>query len=435
MIQRIPIGWRLTLGFGLMSLFFLLSFSWNVQEGLWRAMRVERVRELERRAKALEQYLVTLDEEGELNADTFDLELSEFSMALPEDYSLRRLARNETVRESDDEELHTLVRYPLGGGTERLVLSLSLADAHAAIDLLRRVLLPWALVAAVASLLAGYWLVWASLRPVRMLAEEAQSIGLGELRRRVTVPTAPDELRTLARRWNDMLGRLDMSVSRLRRFTADASHELRTPLAVIRMAAEVALRRDRPAEEYRAALERIHRQADNTTRMVADLLDLARADEHAPLPLTDHVNLTALIEESLDSFSPLAEHARVPLEWGGGAPMVVTANETAVRRVLSILLENGIAYGAPGPLRVACKPEGNFATITFSNPANRLTAEQLPHLFDRFWRGESSRNRSSGGTGLGLAIAQEILAAHQGTLSASLAGDWLTITARFPSQR
>lgn len=417
-----------------MSLFFLVSFSWLVEQGLWRAMRQERVDDLERRAKALTHYLIQLDQDHELRPDNFNVQVEEFSLALPDDYTLHRLGANEQPHTGNQDTLYTAVLYPFHGRIERLELSLSLEDAHSAIALLRRVLLPWALVAAAASLAAGFWLVRASLQPVRQLAEEAQSIGLEKLQRRVGVPGASDELRTLAMQWNDMLGRLESSVSRLRRFTSDASHELRTPLAVIRTTADVALRRERSGHDYQESLSRIRRQAEHTTRLVADLLDLARADENAPLPLTDMVNLPEMVAEAVDIFQPLAEQAQVPIETqGSGEPMLIQGNERAIRRVLSILLENAVAYGAPGPIRVEWSTEPAGMTVAISNPAPVLKPEDLAHLFDRFWRGDQSRNRASGGAGLGLSLAQEILRAHHGALEPELRDGNLTLRARFPA--
>src|SRR5262249_44985041 len=145
--------------------------------------------------------------------------------------------------------------------------------------------------------LGGYWLSGRALAPVDVMTHEARSIGIHNLSQRLAVPSTGDELQRLSETWNAMLDRLESAVQRLSEFTANASHELRTPLALIRTTAELALRRDRPAETYRKALHEIMDETQELSRLVEDLLELARADAGLPTLPLERLELAPVVRE------------------------------------------------------------------------------------------------------------------------------------------
>ena len=299
-----------------------------------------------------------------------------------------------------------------------------------------RLLLLWSapLVLLLASL-GGYWISRRALAPVDEITREALVIGIQNLSQRLAVPNTGDEIQRLSETWNGMLARLEGAVKRLSQFTADASHELRTPIALIRTTAELTLRRERSAETYREALRQVVLESERTTRLVEDLLLLARSDAGLPsLPL-ERVQLTPLVQDVCQQGRVLAEarqlqiSAQIPDE-----PVYVEANDPALRRMLLLLLDNAVKYTPSGgriTLSVDCGSAG--ATVAVRDTGIGIPETALPHVFERFYRVDESRNRDAGGTGLGLSIAKWIAERHHASLEAeSVVGEGSVFRIRFP---
>jgi heavy metal sensor kinase len=270
--------------------------------------------------------------------------------------------------------------------------------------------------------LGGYWLSGRALAPVTQITNDARRINATNLSHRLVVPPAHDELRELSETLNAMLGRIDQSVLQLRQFTADASHELRAPLALIYTAAEFSLRRERPREELVDALEKILRESRHTTSLVDSLLLLARADSgEDSLQAPVSINLSALCQDTADRAAELASSKDISVSTDlGSTSIVVDGDETALRRLLLILVDNAIKYPPPGGrVDVRLAIDGQAALIRISDTGIGIAAADLPHVFDRFWRADKVRTRSAGGTGLGLAIARWIVDRHGGTIGVS----------------
>ncbi len=299
-----------------------------------------------------------------------------------------------------------------------------------------RILLLWATPAVllIASL-GGYWISRRALAPVDEMTQTAKSIGIQNLSQRLTVPHTGDELQRLSETWNDMLARLESAVKRLSQFTADASHELRTPISLIRTTAELALRRERPAETYREALRQIVVESERTTRLVEDLLMLARADVGRPALQLETLELTPLVRDICEQGQVLAEarqleiSAKVPDQ-----PVFVNANDPALRRLLLLLVDNAVKYTpAGGHITVTVESDPSGATVAVCDTGIGISDSALPHVFERFYRADHSRNRDAGGSGLGLSIAQWIAERHHASLEAeSVVGRGSTFRVRFP---
>ena len=270
--------------------------------------------------------------------------------------------------------------------------------------------------------LGGYWLSGRALAPVTQITADARRINATNLSARLAVPPAHDELRELSETLNAMLGRIDQSISQLRQFTADASHELRAPLALIHTAAEFSLLRERPREELVEALEKILRESRHTASLVDSLLLLARADsgEEGQQPRMS-INLSALCQDAADRAVELASAKGISVSNDlGPTSIVVDGDETALRRLLLILVDNAIKYTpAGGSVSIQLAPEENAALIRITDTGIGIAPADLPYVFDRFWRADKVRPRATGGTGLGLAIARWIVNRHGGVIVVS----------------
>jgi two-component system, OmpR family, heavy metal sensor histidine kinase CusS len=317
----------------------------------------------------------------------------------------------------------------------RVVVAAPLEGATATLRHMRQLLL-WAAPAVlfIASL-GGYWISRRALAPVDAITRAALTIGIENLSHRLDVPATGDELARLSATWNGMLERLEAAVQRLSQFTADASHELRTPIALIRATAELTLRRERSAETYRQALSHILDDADRTTRLIEDLLLLARADAGLPALALDRVELTPLVRDICEQGQILADQRHLAIfTEAPEQPVFVEANDTALRRLLLLLVDNAVKYTpAGGHITVSVALDSSGPTVTVRDTGIGIPDAALPHLFERFYRVDESRSREAGGAGLGLSIAQWIAQRHHASLEAeSVVGRGSAFRVRFP---
>jgi signal transduction histidine kinase len=206
--------------------------------------------------------------------------------------------------------------------------------------------------------------------------------------------------------------------SRQRQFTADASHELRTPLALIRANAEMLCRHTEliPAEDADLIPEIIH-ETDHLNRLISNLLTLARADAEKPNLTTSRVDLQALVSGVHEDVNYIAESRGIESSLTLDGPVVVTGDETRLRQLILILLDNALKYTDPGGrVDVSLEHVDGRARLVIADTGIGIPARDLPHIFDRFYRVDRAREHASGGTGLGLAIAQWIVQAHHGSI-------------------
>jgi heavy metal sensor kinase len=308
----------------------------------------------------------------------------------------------------------------------RLETAGSLFDAQVAISLdeilgimndLRRLLLLLIPAVLLVSCLGGYWLSSRALRPVDRITTEALSIGVQNLSQRISVPRTGDEIERMARAWNDVLERLDTSVKRIRQFTSDASHELRTPLALIRATSELALRRDRDPEDYRSFLRQIELEAGQMTALTESLLTLARADADGLGITMQPTDMSALAHSVVEQNGAFAAGRGVTLNAVTPArPTDASADPSAIRRILLILVDNALKYtSAGGCITVSVVDDVHQVTLSVEDTGEGIPAEALPHIFERFYRADPARGSGSG-FGLGLSIAQAIAQAHASSI-------------------
>jgi heavy metal sensor kinase len=290
--------------------------------------------------------------------------------------------------------------------------------------------LPFALVFAG---LGGLWVVRYGLRPLTAMAAEAQAITASTLDRRLTVPAATPEFAQIAGSFNHVLARLGSALSTQRRFMADASHELRTPVSIMRTAADVTLSRPTRGEgEYRDALAAVAHQASRLTRLVDDMMVLARADGGG-YPITfAEVDLSRLVHCCVQELSGRAEEKGIRVRTAV-APITVKGDEALLTRMLTNLLGNALSYTPPGgSVDIALSRADGHAVLRMADTGPGIAAEDRERVFERFVRLDPARG--SGGAGLGLAIARWVAEAHGGAVRIASSGpDGTTFAASLPA--
>jgi heavy metal sensor kinase len=321
-----------------------------------------------------------------------------------------------------------------GGRTYTIVVSAPLDAIRAELAVVRRaILIALPLILALAGL-GGYLLATRSLRPLGWMAEQARRITGSNLETRIEIGNAAEELSVLVTSFNELLVRLDQSFDTMRRFVADASHELRTPISVIRGEADVALTQERSPAEYRESLAVILDEARRLSRLVDDLLNLARADAGHVTLQTHDFYLNELLAECCRSVQGLANTRGLQLECLAGDDLQFTGDELLLRRLVINLLDNAIRY-TPSGGKVTAALEAGAASVQLrvSDTGIGIAPADAARVFERFYRAGEARNRQDGGFGLGLAIVRWIAESHRGTVDcASLSGRGSTFTVTLP---
>ena len=280
----------------------------------------------------------------------------------------------------------------------------------------------------------GYWMSKRALEPVDRITRTARAIGAENLAARLPLRGADDELDRLSETLNDMFARLDAAFRRVTQFTADASHELRTPVAIIRTTAELTRRRPRTESEYTEALDRILAESERTSRLIDDLLMLARSDAEGEEFALEPMDLAQSLREACEQGRVLADAAGLSFSVDLGSACPALGDPQALRRLFLILLDNAAKYTAPGgSVRVTMDVSPADAVIEVQDTGVGVGPEDLPHLFERFYRVGKDRSRARGGVGLGLSIAQRIATGHGGNISVqSEPGTGSTFRVRLP---
>lgn len=284
---------------------------------------------------------------------------------------------------------------------------------------------------ALASLFLGWIASRLGLKPLHDLARVSTSITADKLDQRLSLESTPRELHAPILSFNTMLDRLEQSFRRISEFSSDIAHELRTPVSNLMMQTQVALGKERSADDYREVLYSSLEEYERLARMISDMLFLAKS-EHGLLSLQqDKLDLAQEVDDLLEFFEPLASDKHVRIMRQGNAQL--RGDRLMIRRTFSNLLSNAIRH-TPSNSKIYVHI-GSSATeieVSVSNPGSPIPASQLPRLFDRFYRGDSARQHQTEGTGLGLAITRSIIEAHGGSLFVTSDERLTVFTCRFP---
>ncbi len=270
--------------------------------------------------------------------------------------------------------------------------------------------------AALLTMVVGIAVARRGMQPVREIATAAGRISAGQLAERIPEANVPPELAELVSAFNAMLGRLEESFQRLSDFSADLAHELRTPLHALRMQTEVSLIKPRDSDEYRDLLASNLEEYERLSRMIADMLLLAKAEHGLVIPHRETLGLTDLCRQLVDYYGILAEHLQLGLD---GENLAIRGDRLMLQRAIGNLLVNAIHHTPPtGRVTLAVRRRDGMAEIVVGNSGPQIPAEALRTIFERFVRADQGGE----GSGLGLAIARSIVVAHGGGIAASSSG-------------
>jgi len=279
----------------------------------------------------------------------------------------------------------------------------------------------------------GIFLARRALKPVDQIAQTAHHIEETDLTQRIKVDTK-DELGRLASTLNQMIERLERAFKRQQEFTGDASHELRTPLAVIEAESTLALQKERKNSDYRRSLELISQEASHMSGVIDQLLALARADSGKEQLAFTTVNLGELLDDVASDALVLCREKGLTFESGQIQEIVVKGDAAKLKQLFLNLLANAVRYTpSGGSISLSLARENRFAVVTLKDTGIGIPPEDLPHIFERFYRVDKARARAEGGSGLGLAICRHIAEIHGGRIEGeSKVGEGSTFSVYLP---
>ena len=345
-----------------------------------------------------------------------------------------RTATRDIVTDQGRLRFTNTVMRPAPGNVYLLQVGVLLANTDEALNTFRHRLL-WSIpVCVFVVAILGRWLAGRSLAPLGKLATAARAIGVTELHQRLPVRGADDELDQVAVAFNETLSRLEHSVAEMRQFSAALAHELRTPLAALRAEIETTLSHAHTPEEYQRGLGSQLEELDRLGRLVTHLLTLARAEAGEIRLARDAVDLSDLGTSLVAQLEAVAEAKGVTLTCDAVPGVIVTGDAGWLERLVLNLLDNAIKFTpAGGRVALTVSATGDAATLTVRDTGIGIAGEDLPHVFERFYRADSARSPQTEGVGLGLTLAKWIADKHGARITAASAeGQGSALTVLFP---
>src|SRR5471032_99417 len=334
-------------------------------------------------------------------ADGIELTLNNIHpMTAPDGTPVRFISA--AVRMQDGRTVNIYAAHFMGAESQML--------ASFRVEIIGAVLLAYILIAAL-----GYSVIRRGLRPLRKMAQEAASIHPTSLSTRLSSDNAPQELQQLIYSFNDMLERLAEGYQRLTQFSADLAHEIRTPVGALMGHCQVALYQPRSTEEYETLLANNMEELERISRMVENILFLARATDARSVLTITSIDVSAEMTRIQEYFEGLAEEREMTLHSAGEG--ILYADAILFQRALSNLVANAVRYAHEGtPIVVRAEPHASGMDIHVISQGDPIPPEKLGKLFDRFYRADASRSEGGSSSGLGLSIVQAIMALHQGSV-------------------
>ena len=385
--------------------------------------------------------LVTPD--GKVQLDTFGL-LDGTGLDLPE---IRRVLTG-----SDS---HAYGVYPVGNASGEyaalcaaritdgsrtigaLLLSTPITELRNAIVTVEHQLLTVFIGVATVALIAALFFCVTLTRPVKALTSTIRRMGRGDLSARAHI-RATGELKELADSYNTMAEKIENFDRSRSQFVSNASHELKTPLATMKLLLESILYDpDMPEDIRQEFMQDMDHEIDRLTGIVNDLLTLTRMDsQDAALHLTE-LDLTVLVEETIHTLRPVSDKAGQQIIAELAPDVMITGDQSKILQIVYNLTDNAIKYTPEGgEIRIALALQGKFAQLTIADNGIGIPPEDLPHIFDRFYRVDKARSRATGGTGLGLSIVRQLVLLHDGDITVtSENGKGSTFTVLLPLRK
>lgn len=301
-----------------------------------------------------------------------------------------------------------------------------LSDVQATIDYLLNVLLVAGVVLVIMNIGIALWVTRSVGKPIQQAAQTAEWLSSGDLSVRMDVKRT-DEIGSLSESFNKMADNIQDQITQLadlsqiqQRFVSDVSHELRTPLTTVRMASEVLYEsRNELDPVLRRSTELMHHQVERFQALLADLLEISRFDAGAAEVSWEKTDLLHLAADVALTAQPLADETDTQLSIvAKGDSFTAEVDSRRIERILRNLVNNAIEHGESQPVDVILQADDTAASIVVRDHGMGMSEEHLQHVFDRFWRADPARTRTTGGSGLGLAIAVEDTRLHHGVIDA-----------------
>jgi len=322
----------------------------------------------------------------------------------------------QTLSETDQHDPIRVYILPIleGGHVLGWIQSMqSLGRAEETLDRLRTVLLVGTSLLSLLAGFAGYFLATRALAPIDEITDTARRISTEDLSARLDLPDTGDEVSRLANTFDEMLARIESGFARERQFTSDASHELRTPLTAMKTILNVMREGERPAHEYREALDDLAEETDRLQGLVENLLQLARGEKGLKLH-REKIDLSLLLADVADSLRPLADNKHLTLTCDLPPSLVISGDTDQLIRLIVNLLDNAIKYTEQGRITLSAQERDQYAVIEVADTGIGIPPEHVPQIFNRLYTVDPAR--SSGGAGLGLSIARQIVQSHGGRI-------------------
>jgi len=442
------IHFRLTFWYMLVLMIVLLTFSTLVYFSLAHSLYSTIDDSIQAQAEWIADILSVMEEEVDI--DEFKADLSEHGYGKEKDqYVQIRQGNGEVIYKSEqlshviqsseeslqraliNESYLETVADPFYGNMRIVTLPMedegkliyfvqvvaSFKQTHRILHRLLFILLSSGIIALSASVIGGRFLAQKALKPVDDIIETTKKIEAENLGQRLDVPPTKDELSRLASTLNEMIDRLEHSFQQIRQFTADASHELRTPLTVMRGQSEVTLKRDRSAEEYRQVLESNLEEMEWMSRIIENLLTLSRTDAGEIQLQINSVQLEQLLNGIYEECRLLASAKGIEVFIDKIQDVTIFGDEMRLWQMLLNLIDNAVKYTPDGgQIQLSLEAYSEFAKLQIKDTGIGISQEDLPHIFNRFFRVDKVRSREIGGSGLGLSIVQWIVNAHHGRI-------------------
>jgi heavy metal sensor kinase len=316
--------------------------------------------------------------------------------------------------------VHAELRNSVKGGGQDIIIQCAedIGDQLELLEDFGTVLLGAVLSVLLVSALGGFIIAKKALNPVQDISRAIDRISEQDLSKRISIQGVPHELVVLATSFNRTFERLEKAFNRQDQFAADASHELRTPLSVILSQSEIALRKERTAEEYKGSLNAIMNAARTMSATVRKLLTLTRLRADKVELKFESIEINELISESATLLSPLAEQKGIHIETSQiSEQSIVRGDRAALLELFTNLLDNAIKYNVPqGKVHVCIREEKEFIVCEIKDTGIGIPSDALDKVFDRFYRVDHSRSKEIDGSGLGLSICREIARLHGGKI-------------------
>jgi two-component system OmpR family sensor kinase len=384
----------------------------------------------------LDKFIQIVDQDGRIVAHSANLGTARLPTSAPLLEKVRAGERiGETLHGFADEPVRLLsIPAQIGGRDYVIQVAASLADANANVRLARLLFLIVSAGILGAVVLTGAMLAQAVLRPIDQIVRRARMIGESALAERLPHPGTRDEMGRLVETLNEMLARIEQSFNAQRRFTADASHELRSPLSRLRAELELTLRRPRERGEYEDALRSCLSEVERLSHLTGELLMLARLDVSRPPEAPVSVDLVSILHDAVKRLGPEALRRNVALVMDAPTEVSVNVASTALSHVVANVLDNAVKFSPLGSeVRVSVAIEERVAVVVVSDAGPGILAEEVPRVFERFYRGSAARHMEAPGVGLGLAICRALVEGQGGRISVDSAhGSGATFRIRLP---